>query len=315
MKFGIIVSCVFPHETLEKCLESFNETVDRARLGTPFRILVEDGYNQTESCRELADRFGFKFAKCPNSKREPPNNWSIPLLWDDVDIIILAHSDIVFTNPLWFTELEQAWEKAGDKIDCLNLSIDAVRYDTLQPVYSWRSMSEKEKFGYTLDVHAFSRGSGDSGRRIARMSPCYAVRSNFLQQNYPFDTDFDIELSFKLTKAKKWWFWLNNAPLQHRMGYSGGRDSDFIIKKSFDEFVGPILNNTRSFETKFGINMENYLYHDLGNKRFKLWNEIVEAANNGYLDMFDDTLDEIINDLETKNHPDYIKMYGLEHTI
>lgn len=310
MKYGIIVSCVYPHETLEKCLESLNETLDNR---TP-HLLVEDGYNKEQICNKLARSYGFQYHKCPSSKREPPNNWAIPLLWNDVDIIILSHSDVVFTNPNWFSELDAAFKLAGPEIECLNLSVEAVRYDTLQPVYTWAS-SNNSTFGYTWDVHAFSRGQGPGGRRIARMSPCYAVRSDFLRSNYPFDTDFDIELSFKLTQQKKWWFWLNNGLLQHRMGYQGGRDSDFIITKSFDEFVSPIRENTRSFERKFGINMENYLYHDLGNKRLNLWTEIVEAANNGYLSIFNDTLDEIIEDLKTGNHPDYIKMYGLEHTI
>jgi hypothetical protein len=311
VKYGIIVSCVYPHETLQKCLESFNETLESR---DSLKLLVEDGYNEREICKTIANTHGFSYRKCPTSKREPPNNWAVPLLWNDVDVIILAHSDVVFTNPNWLNNLHEAFEKAGPKIDCLNLSVDAVRYDTLQPVYQWRSTSEKH-FGYTLDVHTFSRGSGNSGRRIARMSPCYAVRSSFLREHAQFDTDFDIELAFKLTQQKKWWFWLNNEPIQHRMGYQGGRDSDFIIARSFDEFVNPIRENTRSFERKFGINMENYLYHDLGNKRFQMWEDIVEAANNGYLEEFDGLLDEIMEDLKTGNHPDYIKMYGLEHTI
>jgi len=279
------------------------------------KFLAEDGYTQESLCVEIATTHGMDYIKHSSSKREPPNNRSLPLVWDDADIVVFAHSDVVFSNPNWLNELEEAFEVAGPKISCLNLSVDAVRYDTLQPVYSWRSTNENSKFGYTLDVHAFSRGQGRSGRRIARMSPCYAVRTDFLRRHYPFDTDFDIELAFKMTCEKQWWFWLNNAPLQHRMGYQGGRDSDFIIAQSFDHFVNPILENTRSFERKFGINMENYLYHDLGGKRFELWNDIVQAANEGYLEEFDGVLDEIIWDLENKNHPDYIKMYGLEHTI
>lgn len=310
MKYTIIVSCVYPHETLKKCLESLNETLDN----NVDKLLVEDGYNEGEICRHVGDLYNFKYYKCPNSKREPPNNWSISHAWDSSDVIILSHSDVVFTNSNWLNDLERGFDLAGHKIDCLNLSVDAVRYDTLQPVYQWRSTSEKT-FGYASDVHAYSRGMGPGGRRIARMSPCYAVRSDFLRRNAPFDTDFDVELSFKLTAAKQWWFWLNNEPLQHRMGYQGGRDSDFIIARSFDEFVNPIRENTRSFERKFGINMENYLYHDLGTKRYQMWEDIVAAANGGYLEEFDDLLEEIIVDLKTGNHPDYIKMYGLEHTI
>lgn len=324
LKYGIVMLTMFDSDVFRSSLLSLLSSDFRGKI-----VVVEEGNQPERVCESFCKRLPVRYVKNPIWTGESgAANLGIEQLGPDTDIVIYAHSDVLWP-PNWFGQLNNAWERVYDlgEVAMINLGYmqfgrqtDAALYDLFvrgryeDLIWVLRAMRDVP----SLMVHVQNVKNKDTGRlfglarcawhdRIAEprmMTGRFSVGASFLLQTWQslggFDPDMsvgmDLELQYRGLQNRKWNLWINNTPLIHMVSTDTtsltGDDlmrREQMVKKTYERFL-----------KKYGWEIEHFLFTYFAETSIIYHDEIVDAANELRFSDIDFVFDDFFGRLKGK---------------
>jgi len=304
LKYGIVMLTMFDSDVFHSSLLSL--------LGSDFRgevVVVEEGNQPERLCESFSKQLPVKYIKNPKwSGVSGATNLGIEQLAPQTDIVIYTHSDVLWP-PLWFAQLNNAWEKVYDldKVGIINLGyIQFVRHRSDAALYDLFVRGRYEDLIWLLramrdipplmekvkDLQIKDRGRlfglardawNDDLAQLRMMTGRFSVGASFLLQTWRslggFDPDMgvgtDVELQYHGFQNRKWNLWMNNTPLIHMVS------TDTESLTGDDRMRGrQMMKETYGrFQKKYGWEIDHLLSTYFAETSIIYHDEIVNAAN------------------------------------
>ena len=325
LKYGIVMLTMFDSDVFRSSLLSLLNSDFRGEI-----IVVEEGNQPERVCEPFCKRLLVRYVKNPRwTGGSGATNLGIEQLGPDTDIVIYAHSDVLWP-PHWFGQLNNAWERVYDlgKVAMINLGYmqfdrrqtDAALYDLFvrgryeDLIWVLRAMRDVQP----LMVHVQDVQIKDMGRlfglarcawhdRIAElhiMTGRFSVGASFPLQTWRslggFDPDMsvgmDLELQYYGFQNRKWNLWVNNTPLVHMNSI----DTHTLTGDDKTRFLQQITETYEVFPKKYGWEIEHFLCTYFAETSIIYHDEIVNAANELRFSDIDFVFDDFFERLERK---------------
>jgi glycosyltransferase involved in cell wall biosynthesis len=304
----------------------------RSLVGSDFGgriVVVEDGYERTEVCREFCRELPVTYIKRQQWEGSAAAmNEGIAAVADDVDVVMFAHNDILWPRR-WFERFDQAWDSVldGGRVGLLNLGYLQFKhkldsgltelflrgeYDHLR----WVLTAAREVAALKDDRIQDSQVSGGEQMfGLARdpwndwtpdarfMTGRFSIGASFPVEIWrdigQFDPrlayGFDLQLQHHCMTQRKWMLFTNNSPLIH-LASSDTRSVDPVRRAG-----NTTIHDTLPwFEEKYGWEPSHFLNLYFSESAFIYRDEIVRAANALRFDEIDFVFDDFQERLRTR---------------
>lgn len=316
LRYGIVVLTMFDSPVFRASLRSLLDSDYSGRV-----VVVEDGYEPAEQCREFCETLPVTYIKRPSYLGSAAMmNDGIAAMADDVDIVVFAHNDILWP-PRWFHSLDRAWDMVFDegRVGLLNLGYLQFKHK-LEPTLSELFLrGEYEHLRWILtaardipflkndriqdsqvqggeSVFGMSRDPWNDWTPDARfMTGRFSIGASFPVAAWRafggFDNrlaqGLDMEIQHYCLTNRKWMLFTNNQPLIH-LASSDTRAVDPARR----EAARQVWDTLPSIEEKLGWEASHFINLYFSGSAFIYADEIVKAANSNRFDDIDFVFDD-----------------------
>ena len=302
LKYGIVMSTMFDSDVFRASLLSLVDSDFQGEI-----VVVEDGYQPERLCESFCAQLPVRYCKRPDweGAQATAANLGIEQLAPETDIVIYAHSDVLFP-PNWFGQLNHAWEEVFDlgKVGIINLgyieSSPALRGDVaMREAFARRRYDDLlwvlayPGSGLMIDVHShndvrrlfglarcrFNDKVGHLRLMTGRFSPVASFPLQTWRDMGGFDPALayamDSELHYYGYQNRKWTLWINNTPLIHLQG----TDTIALLGEDIEQFMEKERAAREAFEKKYGWDLGHFIFTYFAETSIIHHDEIVNAAN------------------------------------
>lgn len=302
-RYGIVMLAMFDSPVFRSSLSSLVASDYPGRI-----IVVEDGYESEQHCREFCESLGVAYLKRTKwTGSAAAMNEGIAALADHVDVVAFVHSDILWPRA-WFRAYDRAWSAVypSGKVGLINLGylqfkhkLDtaltelflAGQYDHLRWVLTAardvsaikddRIQDSQVRGGegmFGLSRDPWNDWVPDARFMTGRFSVAASFPVRLWREMGGFDPDipygFDLEIQHHCVTRRQWMLFLNNPPLIH-LASSDTRAVDPERRAA----VAEVHQTLPAFEAKYGWQVEHFLNIYFSESAFIYQDDIVRAAN------------------------------------
>jgi hypothetical protein len=298
--YGIIIPSMADSEVFQSSLISLLESDFKGSI-----VVVEDGINTDRACENFCSNLSIKYIK--NNKHGGTSecyNIGIDQLDEIVDIIILAHNDILWPKH-WFSRLTNIWDEVFEqnKVGMINLgylqfssneilkelfiqrnyeyltwSIENLKKVSFLPnmVQDVQVVDISNTFGLTYDPWNtdFDTRRIMAGRWSVAVSMPRKIWSDMGGAS-PNVFLADIEVQRHCMTYKKLMIWINNIPLIH----CRSSDTKNLSPANLEKFRKMEVDTYIFFREKYGLEIEHFLSVLFSDTYITHWDAIIKAAN------------------------------------
>lgn len=324
LRYGIVMLTVFGSPVFRASLDSLCRSDFDGEI-----VVVEDGYQPGEACRETCEGAGVGYIKRARWEGSAAAlNEGIGALAADTDIVLFVHNDILWP-PEWFRWLDRAWDIIFDteRVGLLNLGY--LQF-TGKADLLLRELFAQGEYGHLrwlltairdtpwLKSDRVQMSHPHAGERLfglardpwndwvpdARfMTGRFSVAASFPRRTWQrlggFDSSlpygFDLELQMNCVTDRRWVLFANNPPLIHLAS------TDMPKIDAGRRAATPEVQATLpAFQQKYGVDVQHFLNVWFSESTFIYADEITRAANALRFDDVDFVFDDFAQRLRER---------------
>jgi len=322
LRYGLIMPTMFDSANFRRSLISVLQSDFPGEV-----IVVEDGFMPGRASEQICNELSVKYFKRSDWTGALASvlNLGISKLADDVDIVIYAHSDVLFPSK-WFSDMNLAWEKVWDsnRVGIINLGyLEPIKrdnvlmkdlfnrgdYSNISWVLSYphsrasrmiyhNPQNPDRQFG--LATWRFNDRVDKLHLMTGRFSPVSSFPKNTWHEIGGFDPDIafgsDAELHYYNLRNRLWTIWARTPPLIHLQG----SDTITHLGNDIEKFLELEQNSRNAFERKYGWDIIHFIFTYFAETTIIYYDEIVDAVNDLRFSDIDHVFDDFWYRLKNK---------------